>query len=246
MARANKEREHLVVKSNALIQKSRYDLSTQEQKLLLYIISKIKPTDTSLEGLKFDLKELCNICGIQAHGQNYADFRRIAEDLHSKSFWLETEDKITLVSWLPKVVIHKKSTHVTVSLDKDLEPYLLKLRDNFTAYELEYILTMKSKYAVRMYELMKSYAHIGEYEITVEQLKQLLQTPEYEVFNNFKVKVIDKALSEVNALTDISVAYTPVRENRRITVLRFTIERKNVPEQFEALCARRQLAPDTE
>lgn len=238
MSRIAENREQLVVKSNLLIQKSRYDLSTQEQKLLLYIISKIKPTDTSLSELDFDLRELCEVCGLQAHGQNYDNFRTVAQSLRDKSFWLETKSTITLVSWVSKVKIYKSDTRVTVSLDKDLEPYLLQLRESFTTYELEYILGMKSKYAIRLYELMKSYVHIGEYSTTVEDLKLTLQTPEYEIYNNFKVKVIDKALSEINALTDITVTYAPVRQNRKIVSLNFLISRKKPDESFAALCAR--------
>jgi len=39
------ERNHLVVKHNSLIQKTRYSLTTQQQKVLLYTISKIQPGD---------------------------------------------------------------------------------------------------------------------------------------------------------------------------------------------------------
>lgn len=238
MASTKEKREQLVVKSNTLIQKSRYDLNTQEQKLLLYIISKIKPTDTSLEELDFDLRELCEVCGIQTHGQNYADFRRVIQNLHDKSFWLDTGTKIVLASWVSDVMIYKNSSRVTIGLCKALEPYLLQLRDNFTSYELAYILGMKSKYAIRMYEILKSYAYVGEYNTTVEQLKLTLQTPEYEIYNNFKVKVIDKSISEINTLTDITVTYTPVRQNRKIVALDFVISRKMPDEEFEALCAR--------
>ncbi len=39
-------RNYKVVKSNDLIQKSRFNLSLQEQKIILYLISKVKPEDT--------------------------------------------------------------------------------------------------------------------------------------------------------------------------------------------------------
>ena len=43
------ERNQLVVKHNALIQKTRYSLNTQQQKIILYLISKIKPDDDELK-----------------------------------------------------------------------------------------------------------------------------------------------------------------------------------------------------
>ena len=41
----DKERDYYVVKANQLITKSRYSLSLQQQKILLYFISQIKPED---------------------------------------------------------------------------------------------------------------------------------------------------------------------------------------------------------
>lgn len=38
-------RQMFVVKANALIQKSRFSLSLQQQKIVLYLISKIQPND---------------------------------------------------------------------------------------------------------------------------------------------------------------------------------------------------------
>ena len=57
-----KERYYLVVKSNDLIQKTRYSLSTQEQKVLLYLVSKRKPDDNDFQAYCFNLKHLCESC----------------------------------------------------------------------------------------------------------------------------------------------------------------------------------------
>ena len=41
-------RKHLVIKANDLIQKSRFSLTLQQQKIVLYLISQIHPNDTEL------------------------------------------------------------------------------------------------------------------------------------------------------------------------------------------------------
>ena len=51
------ERNHLVVKHNSLIQKTRYSLTTQQQKVLLYTISKIQPGDDDFKEYVFELKD---------------------------------------------------------------------------------------------------------------------------------------------------------------------------------------------
>ena len=128
-----KNRSQLVVKSNVLIRESRYSLSAQEQKLILYIVSKIKPNDTSLKDFTFDLKDLCRVCGIQAHGQNYSDLKKVIHELHRKSFWLENNSVAMLCSWITGAIIYKNDTIVSISLDDKLKPYLLQLRENFTS-----------------------------------------------------------------------------------------------------------------
>jgi hypothetical protein len=67
-------RNYRVVKHNDLIQRSRYDLGTQEQKIILYLITKIKPEDSVLKLYEFNIQEFCEVCGIDMEsGQNYAN-----------------------------------------------------------------------------------------------------------------------------------------------------------------------------
>ena len=54
------ERNQLVVKHNSLIQKTRYSLSTQQQKIILYLISKIKPDDDELK--EYDFVKVSRTC----------------------------------------------------------------------------------------------------------------------------------------------------------------------------------------
>jgi hypothetical protein len=68
-------RNYKVNKSNDLIQKTRYKLSAQEQKVLLYTISKINPITQERE-YTFSIKAICEICGVEFLGQNYANFKK--------------------------------------------------------------------------------------------------------------------------------------------------------------------------
>ena len=56
-----KSRSAIVAKSNDLIQKSRFSLTAQQQKIVLYLISKITPEDTEFKRYKFSINEFYNI-----------------------------------------------------------------------------------------------------------------------------------------------------------------------------------------
>lgn len=222
------ERNQLVVKSNALIQKTRYSLNTQQQKIILYLISKIKPDDDELREYDFDLKEFCRVCGIEYNGKNYANIKESILQLHAKAFWIETEDIDTMVSWIEKAILYKKDTRLRIRLDDDLKPFLLHLREQFTAYELSYILVMRSKYSIRLYEYLKSFLSLATITISVAELKELLECEkEYSRWDNFRMRVLDKAISEINAYTDLQITTEFVRLNRTIDKVIFNISKKD-------------------
>ena len=223
------ERNHLVVKANSLIQKTRYSLTTQQQKVLLYTISKIQPGDDDFKEYVFELKDLCVLFGIDTHGQNYANFRDNIKELADASFWLlDKEKNSVLVRWFSKVKVNASNTKVNIQFDADLKPYLLELAGQFTQYELSNTLLMKSKYAIRLYEILKSYEAIGMYNTEIEALKVILDCAgDYKVFADFRRRVLDVAMAEINEYSDLQVEYTPLRTNRAYTHLSFVIERKD-------------------
>lgn len=223
------ERNHLVVKHNSLIQKTRYSLTTQQQKVLLYTISKIQPGDDDFKEYVFELKDLCVLFGIETHGQNYDFFRESIKKLADASFWLLDKDKNSvLVRWFSKVKINDRNTQVNIQFDADLKPYLLELAGRFTSYQLSNTLLMKSKYAIRIYEILKSYESIGIYKTDIETLKVLLDcSGDYKVFYDFRRRVLETAIAEINEYSDLQVEMTPLRTNRAFTHLMFSIQHKS-------------------
>lgn len=222
------ERNQLVVKHNALIQKTRYSLNTQQQKIILYLISKIKPDDDDLQEYDYDLKDFCRVCGIETHGQNYQNIKESILQLHNKAFWIETEEKDMLVSWIIKATIYKNDTRLRIRLDDDLKPFLLHLREQFTAYELQNILVMRSKYSIRLYEYLKSYCSLGVITISVNELKEILDcVNEYNRWCDFKRRVLDTALQEINGYTDLQITTEFARQNKSIAKVIFTIAKKD-------------------
>ncbi len=57
-------RNKTVTKANDLIQKSRFNLSLQQQKIVLYLISQVTPFDEDFKLYEFSIAEFCRVCGI--------------------------------------------------------------------------------------------------------------------------------------------------------------------------------------
>jgi plasmid replication initiation protein len=229
-------REYQVVKSNDLIQKSRYELSTQEQKIILYLITKIKPDDSTLHLYEFNIKDFCEICGIdETSGKNYSDLKKTIKGLADKSIWITLENGLeTVIRWIERPYIDRKSGIVKIKLDELMRPYLLQLKKHFTAYRLYYTLAMKSKYTIRLYEILKSYESLSEYTFELDTLKKMLYAEKYEMYKDFRVKVLDIAIKEINDFGDISVIYTITKKGKKVDKIKFKIkQKKDIKERIE-------------
>lgn len=228
-------RGYSVVKHNDLIQKSRHQLTLQEQKIVLYLISRIKPGDDDFVHQTFSIVEFCKICGIDwDNGKNYANIKKTIQKLRDRSVWIELDNgDETLFAWINEATISKRSGFIKIKLHDVLKPYLLQLQKNFTKYELIYTLAMRSLYSVRLYELLKSYQHWGQIVFETEELKKRLFAETYELFYDFKRYVLETATREINALTDLNITYTPTKTGRRFTEITFSVTRKEAFNRWE-------------
>ena len=223
----------MVVKSNELIQKSRFSLSANQQKIILYLISKIKYSDEDFEEYEIKIKDFCEICGIDAtQGTAYKDMKENIKKISDKSMWIEIENRETLVRWIEKPTIYKQSGVIKIKFDKDLKPYLLNLKQQYTQFELIYTLQMKSKYSIRLYEILKSkhFNSLKEYNaiFKVDRLKYLLSAENYTQYKEFNRTVLKKAIEEINKYSDINVTYNTIREGRNISKINFSIKLKDL------------------
>lgn len=230
-----KSKGYLVVKSNDLIQRNRFELSLPEQKTVAYICSMIQPMQTEESGFQleyeFKIREYCKICGIDYdNGKNYQDVKATLKKLRDKSMWLTLPDgSETTVGWLAKATTNKKSGIAHIKLDEDMVPYLFDLKQKFTQYQLYNVLGMKSAFSVRIYELMKSYSFRHTITFELDELKKLLMVEDvksYNRFPDFRRKVLEKAQLEINELTDINIEFEPIKTGRKVTSIKFIIEEK--------------------
>lgn len=233
------QRSYKVIKSNEIVRKARYDLNITELKTLAYMISKVKPDDKTLQEYVFSIPDFCKVCGItDRSGRNYERVKDTLKGMRDKSFWLTQEDgSETLVGWLGKVRIEKKSSKVRIRFDEDLQKYIIGLYSNYTQYELFATLPMTSSYSFRLYELLKSYQYKKEkysQVFKIEYLKERLAAP-YKNFKDFRVRALDFATREINLYTDLEISWEPIKEGRRVIKVRFDVLQRDFFKRLETI-----------
>lgn len=221
-------RSYKVVKANDIIQKSRFNLQVQEQKIILYLISKIKPEDMNLHEHIFQIRDFAKICGLDIdNGANYRYIRQTLKDLRDKSIWVTLDDgREKTLSWLDYVIMDKNHGAISIKISEMMKPYLLHLREKYTQYELLYTLAMKSNYSLRLYELLKSYEYQHAKTFDIDELRKLLSAENYFRFPDFKRRVLEVAMQEINTVSDINVTYGIIKDGRRFAKIEFKIKLK--------------------
>lgn len=200
-------------------------MSVQEQKIILYLVSKVKYEDEDFKEYETSMQEICDVLGIQRHGQNYADIKKKLLILRNKTVEIKNNRRTDICGWIEQPSVYDNGM-ITFMLHKSLKPYLLQLKKEFTSYELINVLPMDSTYSIRLYELLKSYANLGSVILDIEELKKsLFISSGYEIYNNFKMRILEVAKQEINKYTDLRIEYKPLRISHKYTKIRFEIKK---------------------
>ena len=233
------DKDYLVTKSNFFIMNSSYDLSLQEQKIILTLASMVQPTDEEFKIYKFKINDFMKLVGVQDKSK-YTEIPKITKELMKKVFEIEEGRKIIQVAWLSSAVYEKGTGYVELEFSPRLKPYMLKLNTMFTQYKLVNILNMKSKYSPRIYELLKcnEFKKQGFIEIEVVDLRKLLKADKiYPLYNDFKRFVIERTQKELKKISDINFNFEEIKTGRKVTSLKFYINaNKTTNKAIEEAC----------
>lgn len=239
------DRKQYVVKANDLIRKTRYDLTTQQQKIVLFCISKIKPNDLPDTEYEIEISDICDACGITIDGTGYY-YRSIKNDLVALTnrLWVEMPDKSErTVSWIGDAQIIPLSGKVYITFHKAMAPYLFDLRQRYTQYQLENVLVFKGKYTIRLYEILRSYTTQSaiesgiekEVSFSVSELRNLMQVNFYPRWADFNRFIIKSAVDEINFCNDeIHIEYDTYKSGRNVSSVNFIISSARARQMLNA------------
>ena len=220
--------KELIVKHNKLIE-ANYKLTLQEQKLILTLAREITKDDKCFKKCSFTVEELSDILGLDKKGY-YSELKEITKSLISRVIQIKEPDGLLQVAWLNSAKYYHNQGIVELSFSNDLKPYLLQLGSHFTKLEFNQMVSLNSVYAVRIYELCKQYEKLKERIMEISELKTILgieKEKAYKLYGNIKLKILSIAEREINEKTDLKVSFEEIKTVRKVTAVRFKIEKKS-------------------
>ncbi len=236
-------KNELVVKDNALINAS-YNLEVTEQRLILLAIINARGTG---QGITSDSK-------LEIHAHDYASrfdvsnsgaykaLKEAVNNLFDRQFSFKEPDKqgnlgVVKSRWVSRIKYIDATATLEVTFAPDVVPLITRLEQHFTSYQLKQVAQLTSKYAIRLYEMLIAWRATGKVpEIELSEFRNRLGIgdSEYTAMNNFKSRVLEPSIKQINEHTDITVTYEQHKRGRTISGFSFRFKQKQEAKKIES------------
>ena len=225
-------KKELIVKDNALINAS-YSLELTEQRIILLAILKARENKTP-HNQELIVTAQSYITAFNVHRNTaYKTLKTACDNLFTRQFTYQrynSNGNIEQVRsrWVQSVIYAENESYIKIKFTDEILPLVTMLEKHFTSYELQQVANLKSVHSIRLYELLIQYRTVGKIEISLDDLRLKLgiNESEYPRMDNFKNRVLDVGIQQINEHSDITVKYNQVKTGRQITGFIFTFKQK--------------------
>jgi len=230
------ENNHVVM-DNRLIE-SKQMMPLNAAKIVRMAIAKITYEDEIFRTYSCSITELAEFLRV-SKSNLYRDIRGICDVLERSRVFVGTDDPAhpwKRLQWID-YARYDGNGMVSMRLSKDVEPYLIGLRKCYTQYRLRNIVDFSSFYAIRLYELLIHQINLLDYNggetfsYTVDELRGLLFCEtKFTRFADFRRKVLNLAVREINEKSDIHVEMIFFRQGKVYHKVAFNVRVNTDPE----------------
>jgi plasmid replication initiation protein len=231
----------LVVKDNALINAS-YNLEVTEQRLMLLAIINARETG---DGITADSKLQIHASDYMKHFDvdkktAYEALKNAVDNLFNRQFSFREvrngTDFIVKSRWVSRIAYATNEAILEITFAPDVVPLILRLEEHFTSYQLKQVTQLTSKYAIRLYEMLIAWREVGktpQIELLEFRHKIGVEDTEYKDMHNFKKRVLEPSIKQINEHTDITASYEQHKKGRVISGFSFKLKQKQQAKKIE-------------
>ena len=180
------------------------------------------------------IKDLSELLGVPA-SNIYRDVDEITDDIIKNPVYIREEKNgktidFIKIPWVTRCE-YKSDVGIALKLNEELKPFLINLKEHYTQYTLQEVLAMKSVYGIRIFEMLQSKIMSRVLPkngivvlMSVQEIRECCDCEDkYPAFGNFRDKVIDKAVKEINRVTMFKVVYSYIKKARSVVEIKFDI-----------------------
>jgi plasmid replication initiation protein len=214
-----------------------YNLDLVEQRLILLAIVEARESGKGINAndpLTIHAETYISQFGVHRNTA-YQALKDACKDLFARQFsYQEKRVKGTAnitSRWVSQIAYVDDSGYVELIFAPAIVPLVTRLEEEFTRYDIDQVSSLTSAYAVRMYEILIQWRTAGKTPvIDLQEFRKRLGVldGEYKVMADFKRRIIDMAIQQINEHTDITANYEQHKRGRVITGFSFKFKQKPI------------------
>lgn len=222
-------KNNIIKKHNYLVKNARYSLSEQGIKIISALISMIKVSDKDFQEYHLNINKFKTLINTSSN-DIYRQVDKLTNELMSKPFKVGFKK----FNWCYMSEYKKGEATIIMKIAPELKPYLLELKQDFLQYNIKDILSLKSSYVIRFYELIISYWNVYKkynnksksytLELEISKIRDLFQIPNSYLYKDIRVNIVDKAQKQFKEKTNIKFTYKEQKLGRKVVRLQIIVE----------------------
>lgn len=148
------------------------------------------------------------------------------------TFLDEADGLPTKSTWITQVKYDKKNATIKIIFAPAVVNEITRIdgiEQFFSQYALEQIADMTSMYSIRLYELLNQWKTAKKtpvFKLDIFRGQLGIETNEYKRMSDFKRRVLDLAVNEINEKSDLKVSYEQEKQGSVITGFKFKVVAK--------------------
>lgn len=140
-------------------------------------------------------------------------------------------DNLESTTFISAYTYNRNTRQVDIELSYRLIPFILYIKQQYIGERWKYSASFTSSYSTLLYDIILTSLdkHTSGIKFTLEQIKDMLgiEPKTYQIYSNFKRKVLNVAISEINLRSDMAIELIEHKENRKVTDIEFMFKKSN-------------------
>ncbi len=222
-----------VTMHNTLVSAS-HGLNLGEKRLVSMAVAKLSPKAAALPGkpVRISAVDFAEQFGLDPTTA-YEQLRNAQENLFNRyirhiEHYGPNGQKVEVIKmrWITSIGYKDGDGEIALAFAPEIAQFLVQLKKHFTSYQLSKAAALRSTYSWRMFENLERFRETGTWEVDMDRFHAIMETPKSYRANFAQTRrfVIEPALAELAAKTNITAKVEPIRRGRKIDRLRFTFE----------------------
>ncbi|WP_270519932.1 replication initiation protein [Paraclostridium sordellii] len=221
------DKNEILMKNNVLI-KARYDINTYENKLFILLLYKLQRINETTCKCNLNVDEIRNILKARSV-RNKKEIAKLLSDLRKRSIYFKNKnnDNWGEFGFINGFEFIERENSFEIEASEKVYSLLREyLESGYTPVNMKIWLGLKSSYAQRFYDLLRLWSNTKTIiEYNIDELRELLMLEgKYIEYRDFKRRVINPAIKELNETDFFTIEIKENKIGRKVNSINFIVK----------------------